>query len=150
MNELVILLVEDNRRDAELITEALKEGCGPHRLILAKDGDEALRFIKNQPTLVLLDLNIPKVHGIDVLKHIRRDPSTRMIPTIIFTNSKSEEDVFACYSNFCNAYIRKPLGFDEITDVLQATNLFWFQTATLPKPPPPQTGPTIRPPVPES
>ena len=130
-----ILLVEDNKRDAELIAEALKESLTPHTLTLATDGEEALRILQQfQPHVVFLDLNLPRVSGLDVLRQIRQSPALRSLPVIILTNSRSQEDVQTCYDEFCNAYIRKPLGFDRITEVLTATSAFWFKVATLPKP----------------
>lgn len=136
MNEVAILLIEDNKRDAELIAEALKESQVPHRLTLAVDGEEALRLLRgtDQPHLVLLDLNLPKVSGVDVLRAIRQDPILRLTPVIILTNSRSEDDVETCYAACCNAYVRKPLGFDRITKMMDATAQFWFGAATLPRP----------------
>ena len=134
--EVDILLVEDSRVDAELIVEALKDAGIPHRLDLVYNGEEALRNLRTRevrPDIVLLDLNLPKVPGIEVLKAIKQDPNLRVIPVIILTNSTSPDDVTRCYSHFANAYIRKPIGFDGLTATISITGQFWFQTACLPQ-----------------
>lgn len=133
--EVDILLVEDSRVDAELVAEALKDASIPHRLDLVFNGEEALKNLRSRevrPDLILLDLNLPKVPGIEVLKAVKQDPNLRMIPVIILTNSTSPDDVLRCYSHFANAYIRKPIGFDGLTATINITGQFWFQTATLP------------------
>jgi CheY-like chemotaxis protein len=133
--EVSILLVEDNRTDAELIVEALKDSKLKYLLELASDGEKALECLYREnyrPHIVLLDLNLPKKSGIEVLTEIRRDPYLRSIPVIILTNSKSQEDVVRAYENYCNAYIRKPLGFDGLLSMLRITERFWFGIATLP------------------
>lgn len=135
LGEVTILLVEDSKVDAELIAEALKDSQLPHRLDLARDGQEALDLLQGQeerPHLVLLDLNLPKVSGLEVLKAMRRDPKLRIVPVIVLTNSHYQEDVARCYANYCNAYIRKPLGYDGLATTIQQTSDFWFKTATLP------------------
>lgn len=154
LEELHILLIEDNATDIELITEALKEV--PHGYILesATDGEVGLQRLYSteiKPNLILLDLNLPKKSGLEVLKEIKKDASLRAIPVIILSNSKSEDDIVLAYASHCNAYVRKPLGFDELSKcVLEITN-FWFRCAILPKqtavpvtsltnPPAPQTG----------
>jgi two-component system, chemotaxis family, response regulator Rcp1 len=133
--EVNILLVEDNRTDAELIAEALKDSQIQHHLELASDGEQAMEYLYREdykPHLVLLDLNLPKKSGLEVLKEIRRDPFLRPTPVIILTNSRSQDDVVRSYSSFCNAYIRKPLGFEGLLATIRSTGRFWFGTATLP------------------
>jgi len=145
--EADILLVEDNRTDAELIAEALKDSGLSHRLDIVTDGAEAIKVLKEpeKPHLVLLDLNLPKKSGLEVLKVMKRSPKLSLIPTIILTNSKSKEDVAKCYRAHCNAYIRKPIGFDALLTVIESTIRFWLRTATLANEPP-ISKLTIRPP----
>lgn len=131
--EVTILLVEDSQTDRELISEALKDTKLKHRLHLAVDGEEALQFLQSErPDLILLDLNLPKKSGLDVLKTMKQDPTLRAIPVIILTNSTAPADVESCYASCANAYIRKPLGFDGFVDVFRTISRFWFQVATLP------------------
>lgn len=135
MTEVDILLVEDNRVDADLVTEALKDAGILHRLDIVSDGEAALRNLRTRetlPDLVLLDLNLPKLHGIEVLKAIKTDPVLRVIPVIVLTNSTSPDDVAACYSHYANAYIRKPIGFDGLTTMISIAGQFWFKTVVLP------------------
>lgn len=135
MSEVDILLIEDSRVDAQLVAEALKDAGILHRLDLVSDGEEALRHLRERerrPDLVLLDLNLPKVHGLEVLKAIKADPLLRVIPVIVLTNSTAPDDVAACYANFANAYIRKPIGFDGLTATISITGQFWFKTVVLP------------------
>ena len=101
LGEVTILLVEDSKVDAELIAEALKDSNLPHHLDLARDGQEALDLLRSReerPHLVLLDLNLPKIGGLDVLKTMRRDPKLRIIPVIVLSNSQYQEDVARCES----------------------------------------------------
>lgn len=136
--EADILLVEDNRTDAELIAEALKDSGLSHRLDIVTDGAEALKALKepDKPHLVLLDLNLPKKSGIEVLRHMKRSPKLSLIPVIILTNSKSRDDVVRAYRAHCNAYVRKPIGFDALLAVIESTIRFWLRTATVANEPP--------------
>lgn len=132
-----ILLVEDN--DAELMMEVIKEAFVgiPHQLNLVVNGEQALQRLRTRdthPDLVLLDLNLPIVSGIEVLITMKKDPKLRGIPVIIMSNSQSQEDVARCYNSYANAYVRKQIGFEQMTAQLQVTGTFWFQTATLPVP----------------
>jgi CheY-like chemotaxis protein len=134
-----ILLVEDTLSDAELIKEALKEAVPHHHLDTVTDGEAALKFLQatsNRPHLILLDLNLPKKGGLEVLREIRydTDPSLSTTPVIILTNSKSKKDVFNAYNSGCNAYLRKPISFEGLTDLLQTLGRFWFDCAILPEP----------------
>jgi len=135
MSRFRILLVEDNPRDAELVGLALKESGIGHKLHVSVDGELALQYLKDKkpgPDLVLLDLNIPKYSGIEVLKKIREDERLRALPVVVLTNSNSTEDVRLAYLNGCNAYIRKPLGFDALQKTVEVIQQFWFHTSTLP------------------
>ncbi len=136
MSEVNILLVEDNRRDAHLVREALKDSCIDHVLEVVTDGDAAMQLLYSaefRPHIILLDLNLPKKTGIEVLKEIKRDSSLRPIPVIVLTNSRSEDDVVLAYASYCNAYVRKPLGFDGLLDTINRIGQFWFVSATLPQ-----------------
>ena len=101
---------------------------------------------------MLLDLNLPKITGVEVLKTIRRDPKLRVVPVVILTNSRSQDDIIRCYANFCNAYIRKPIGYDGLASTIQQTGDFWFKPVSLPNevvsaPPtslPPPTPPKVK------
>lgn len=135
MSEVDILLVEDSRVDAQLIAEALKDVGISHRLDIASDGEEALRNLRSRetkPDLVLLDLNLPKLPGIEVLRAIKQDPNLRVIPVVVLTNSSAPDDVTECYMQHANAYIRKPIGFDGLTATFHIAGQFWFKTAVLP------------------
>lgn len=130
-----ILLVEDSLIDADLIAEAFEDAQFPHSLTSVQDGEAALQVLSQvafPPHLVIMDLNLPKLSGVEVLKAMRSDPSLRTVPVIMLTNSQSQDDVLQCYANFCNAYIRKPIGFTDLAAAIKATGDFWFRTATLP------------------
>lgn len=128
-----ILLVEDDATAVELIREALSDSTFDHELAVASDGEEALAMLQAEmPNLVLLDLNLPKRSGLEVLQVIRQDTSLKALPVIVLTNSKAQEDVLAAYSFHANAYVRKPLGFENLVKVVNATGEFWFEVATLP------------------
>lgn len=137
MSEVHILIVEDNYKDVELISEALKEISDRIIIETAADGDTALQYlygVENKPTLILLDLNLPRMSGLEVLKEIKKDSGLKIIPVIILTNSKSEDDVVLAYASHCNAYVRKPLGFTALIDCIRSLDQFWFKVASLPRP----------------
>lgn len=143
MNEdlVEILLVEDNPGDARLCQEALKESKIVNNLYIAKDGQEALDYIfkKNSfenvttPDLILLDLNLPKVNGIDVLDAIKKNDKTTSIPVVILTSSKAEEDIVKSYQLHANSYITKPLDFNQFLEIVKQINQFWLGIVKLPK-----------------
>jgi len=133
-----ILLAEDNATDAELISEAFKECRLDYQLQTVSTGEEAIRVLHLQdrnPDLFLLDLNLPKKGGLEVLREVRSDFRLATLPIIILTNSQSDEDILQAYGEGCNAYVRKPLGFDELVAAIQSLEEFWFETATLPNTP---------------
>lgn len=133
--EVDILLVEDNVADVHLVTEALREARIPHKLDLACDGEAALANLRARtihPDLVLLDLNLPKLSGIEVLKAIKQDPALRVISVVVLSNSTAPPDVSECYLSYANAYIRKPQGFAAYTKTMTQVGEFWFQTVVLP------------------
>ena len=135
MTEANILLVEDSQQDALLVKEALLDTGLSHNLRTASNGEDALQILYSteyRPNIVLLDLNLPKMSGLEVLKEMKRDSGLRPIPVIILTNSMSEDDVIRAYASHCNAYVRKPLGFDNLMANLSCICQFWINTATLP------------------
>ncbi len=135
--EVDIFLVEDSASDAELIREALTECELPYRLEIVTDGERAIEYLKAQterPHLMLLDLNLPKVGGMEVLKAVKRDPRLRVIPVVVLSNSTSQDEVLKCYCNFANAYLRKPVGFDSLVEAMRIVCSFWFQAVLLPRP----------------
>jgi len=135
-----ILLVEDNAGDVRLTREALREADVTVELVAVPDGEQALAFLRNQgdhegvgrPDLILLDLNLPKKNGLEVLEEIKGDPELRRTPVIMLTTSSSARDVAACYDRGVNCYVVKPLDLDDFTGLVQAINRFWFEVARLP------------------
>lgn len=141
MNEIQILLVEDNEGDILLTLEAFKEMKVKNTVTVVKDGVEAIEFLKNRgeansltmPDLILLDINMPKLNGIEVLEFIKKDEKFRKIPVVMLTTSSSQEDISACYDKFANCFITKPMDFGRFMDVVEQIETFWFTTAQLPK-----------------
>ena len=135
-----ILLVEDNPADVRLTKEALKEGKVYSNLHWAKDGVEALEFLRRQgkhagaprPDIVLLDLNLPKKDGREVLSEIKQDEDLRAIPVVILTTSKAEEDVLRSYDLHANCYVTKPVDLEKFIVVIQSIDRFWLNVVTLP------------------
>jgi len=139
-----ILLVEDNPDDEALTIRALTKNNMLNDVTVAHDGAEALRLLfadhsVDLPGLILLDLSLPKVDGLEVLSRIRADQRTRLIPVVILTTSKEQEDVLAGYSGGANAYVRKPLKFADFTEAMNVLGMFWL---LLSEPPPDFTGPS--------
>lgn len=135
-----ILLVEDNPGDARLAAEAFKEGTVPTRLHVVQDGIEAMSFLRRQgpyeqaprPDLVLLDLNLPRKDGREVLAEIKEDGHLRRIPVIVLTTSQAESDVTRSYELHANCYIVKPVDFDRFIDVVKGIEDFWCSLVKLP------------------
>lgn len=133
MTRRSILLVEDNPDDEMLTLRALKRNNIVNPVIVARDGAEALDRIFSEtsnggpaPGLVLLDLKLPKVDGLEVLRRIRADERTRIIPVVILTGSKLEEDILAGYREGANAYVRKPVNFGDFAEAVKTLGLFWL------------------------
>ena len=136
MNHKVILLVEDNPRDEALTLRALKKSNIINDLIVARDGVEALDYLFGtgahaadppvMPQLVLLDLKLPKVDGLEVLRRIRENESTRRLPVVIFTSSSEEEDMFKSYDLGANSYVRKPVESEEFAEATKQLGLYWL------------------------
>ena len=136
---LKILLVEDSAGDVRLIREALKESPISVQVIVAHDGIEAMEYLHQAelglavlPDLVLLDLNLPRKNGREVLAEIKGSPHLRQIPVLVMTSSRSEEDIDDAYSLNANCYITKPSDLEDYVDVVRSIENFWFLTATLP------------------
>ena len=135
-----ILLVEDNPGDVRLTQEALKEGKVLNRMSVARDGVEAMAFLHREgeyaqaerPDLILLDLNLPRMDGREVLAEIKADKALRRIPVVILTTSKAEEDVLRTYDLHANCYITKPVDLDQFISVVDAINNFWLTIVKLP------------------
>ncbi|AIS31793.1 MULTISPECIES: response regulator [Methanobacterium] len=137
MDELEILLVEDNPTDAELTMRALKRKNLANKLVWVKDGEEAIDFIYAQgqfadrdpedlPRLILLDLRMPKVDGLEVLKHIKADERTRRIPVVVLTSSQEDQDVVESYKLGVNSYVSKPVEFDDFIEAVSTLGLYWM------------------------
>jgi two-component system, chemotaxis family, response regulator Rcp1 len=139
MKLLKILLVEDSPSDVRLTREALKDSPVPVQITVARDGVEAMDYLQqaklgfaDRPDLVLLDLNLPRKNGREVLAEVKSSPALKQIPVVVLTSSKSEEDISEAYSLNANCYITKPGDLTEYVNVLKAVEDFWFFTATLP------------------
>lgn len=136
MNDIRILLVEDNEGDIILTTEALKEGKIKNEIIVAKDGQEALDLLYTTsalPDLILLDINLPKVNGLEVLHAIKTDDRLRTIPVIMLSTSGAENDILTSYNNYANCFITKPVDFNSFMDVVRTIEDFWISIVKLPK-----------------
>jgi len=140
MRPIEILLVEDNPGDARLTREALSQSKVSNNLHHARDGEEAMRFLKREgqfaraptPDLVLLDLNLPRRDGREVLEDVKRDPLLKHIPIVILTSSEAEEDILRSYRLHANCFITKPVDLEQLTKVVQAIEQFWFTLVKLP------------------
>jgi two-component system, response regulator len=137
MTEHVILLVEDNSSDEELTLRALRKSNIMNRVVIARDGAEALdylfrrgehaeRSVDEVPQVVLLDLNLPKLGGLDVLRSIRADARTRMLPVVILTSSNEDKDLVGGYSCGANSYIVKPVDFTQFSEAVRQLGLYWL------------------------
>jgi len=130
-----ILLVEDNHKDIELTLEALEENNLVNRVIVARDGVEALEYLqcegkfssrkKGNPAVILLDNKMPRMNGIEVLEAIRIDPALKMIPVVMLTSSREEPDLKRCYELGVNAYVVKPVNFKDFIDAVKHVGVFW-------------------------
>lgn len=136
-NGVEILLVEDNPNDVELTLHALKKNNLSNPIQIARDGAEALDFIfgegkfkgrdpHHQPRVVLLDLKLPKVDGLEVLKRVKSDPRTQTIPVVVLTSSSEERDIVESYKLGVNSYIRKPVDFEQFTEAVRTLGLYWL------------------------
>ena len=136
-NPVEILLVEDNPNDVELALHALKRNNLSNPIHIARDGAEALEFVfrtgkfadrspEDNPRVVLLDLKLPKVDGMEVLKQIKENPQTRAIPVVVLTSSREERDIVESYNLGVNSYIVKPVDFEQFTEAVRNLGLYWL------------------------
>ena len=138
---ITILLVEDNPGDVRLVQEIFREGKICNKLEVTRDGEEAMTFLhqkgtyKNapRPDLILLDLNLPKKNGSEVLVEIKDDERLRRIPVVILTASQAEEDIARAYNHYANCYLTKPIDLEQFIDVVQAIKSFWLSIVQLPE-----------------
>ena len=134
-----ILLVEDNLADAKLTMVTIKENLPNVNLNIVTNGIEAIDFLtnvennSNKPDLILLDINLPKKNGFEVLSEIKQNPFLKSIPVIMLTSSKADEDISLAYNLHANCYITKPLDFIKFVEVVKSIENFWFNLAKLPK-----------------
>lgn len=144
-NKVEILLVEDNPNDVELTLHAFKSNNVSNLIYVVRDGAEALEFIfcegeyadrsfENSPKLILLDLKLPKVNGLEVLERIRNDERTKTIPVVILTSSDEEKDVVQSYKLGVNSYIRKPVDFEKFSNVVKKLGYYWLLLNITPPP----------------
>jgi two-component system response regulator len=134
----LILLIEDNESDELLTVRALQKAQVAKEIVVVRDGEEALAYLfgtgayagrdtSQLPTVVLLDLNLPKIGGLDVLRRVRADERTRHLPVVVLTSSGEDRDVVQSYQLGANAYVRKPVDFNEFAQATKALGLFWLQ-----------------------
>jgi two-component system, response regulator len=144
-NEIEILLVEDNPDDLEMTTRALRKANLANHIQVARDGAEALDFIfcqgahtgrriESVPKVILLDLKLPKIDGLEVLKRIKGDPRTKIIPVVVLTSSREQNDVIESYHLGVNSYIVKPMNFERFATAVQELGMFWLLLNQPPKP----------------
>jgi CheY-like chemotaxis protein len=139
-NPINILLVEDNPADARLIKEVFKDTKTKNRLYVVKDGVEAMAFLNQEvdyvdiprPDVILLDLNLPRKDGREVLKELKEDNILKRVPIVILTTSSAEEDIIKTYNNHANCYITKPVDFDQFLKVINSIEDFWLSVVKLP------------------
>jgi CheY-like chemotaxis protein len=147
MNSRILLLVEDSPSDIKLTRRALQQSRITNRLVVAEDGVEALdylfatgahagRDVGDLPSLILLDLKLPRVDGMEVLRKIRADERTRRLPVVILTSSQEEQDIIASYDLGANSYIRKPVDFTQFAEAVRQLGLYWLVVNE----PPPEAG----------
>lgn len=134
----LVLVVDDEDSDVRLLVEAFREAGLPHRLDGCHDGEGALAYLRDpskaRPDLILLDINLPRKNGHEVLAAIRSDDSLAVIPVLMLTSSAADRDVTAAYRGFANGYVVKPVDVEALLDVARTIDAFWFKLARLPKP----------------
>jgi CheY-like chemotaxis protein len=135
-----MLLVEDNPGDVRLIVEGLRDRTVRHNLHVVHDGVEALEFLRRKgrfvdavrPDLILLDLNLPRMDGREVLGEVKSDPDLKTIPVVVLTTSRAEQDILQSYQLHANCYVTKPVDLEEFLEVIKSIEEFWLTTVTLP------------------
>ncbi len=136
----LIFLVEDNKADVRLIEEALKNSVIPHEIVSVRNGVEAMAYLRKEgeyaeaqrPDLILLDLNLPRKDGREVLAEIKADPNLKRIPVVVLTTSKNEDDIFHSYDLHVNCYITKSRNLTQLFEIVKGIEEFWLKTVTLP------------------
>jgi CheY-like chemotaxis protein len=139
-----ILLVEDNDQDEKLILRALRKVNLANQVDVARDGQQALDYLLAEgefagrtgqplPTVVLLDINLPRISGLDVLKRLRADPRTHLLPVVVLTSSDEEQDRLSSYEDGANSFVRKPLDFGEFAETVARMGVYWLATNIPPK-----------------
>ncbi len=139
MKDIYVLLVEDNPGDAELTRQALASSRLSIDLAVVDDGEKALQYLRREgrygdvtrPDLLLLDLNLPKLSGEEVLRELKTDPELRSLPVVILTSSEAETEISRCYAEGANCYVVKPVEFSSFLDAVSAIERFWFSVASL-------------------
>lgn len=137
MQEKIILLVEDNPDDEELTIRALRKANVANEIVVVRDGSEALEYLfctgayatrdqTRMPTVVLLDLKLPKLNGIDVLRHMRADTRTLLTPVVVLTSSSEDEDMLDSYKSGANSYVRKPVDFTAFAEAVTQLGIYWL------------------------
>ena len=143
MREKMILLVEDNPDDEALTMRALKQSKLANEIVITRDGNEALEFlfatgryegrdVSHTPAVVLLDLKLPKLSGLEVLQRLRADPRTKLTPVVVLTSSSEDEDMLRSYELGANSYVRKPVVFGKFADAVSQLGLYWVLLNQLP------------------
>jgi len=136
----VIFLVEDNKADVRLIEEALKHSVVPHAIVAVRNGVEAMAYLRQEgeyaeaprPDIILLDLNLPRKDGREVLAEIKADPNLKRIPVVVLTTSRNEDDIFHSYDLHVNCYITKSRNLSQLFEIVKGIENFWLKTVTLP------------------
>ena len=143
MKERIILLVEDNPDDEELTIRALRKNGIANELVVARDGVQALDYLfgrgewagrdtSTMPAVVLLDLKLPRIDGLEVLERMRSDPRTELVPVVVLTSSREEQDILKSYSLRVNSYVRKPVDFTQFTDAVKHLGMYWLLLNEIP------------------
>lgn len=143
MESKIILLVEDNPDDVKLTLRAFKRNNIMNEVVVVRDGEEALAWLFREgphaerdadlsPSVVLLDLKLPKIPGLEVLRRMRSDDRTRLLPVVVLTSSKEDQDMVESYRNGCNSYVRKPVDFDRFVEAVRHLGLYWLVLNELP------------------
>ena len=141
MKEIQILLVEDNEGDIVLTLEAFEDAYLKNSVAVVRDGEEAIQYLTKQgdyqnalvPDIILLDINLPKIDGKEVLSYIKKHDKLKCIPVVMLTTSSSEKDILESYDGYANCYITKPMDFTKFIDVIRSIESFWMTLVQLPK-----------------
>lgn len=140
LTKIEILLVEDSEPDILLTQEAFADACVPNRLNVAYDGEEALQFLRREnkyhhsprPDIILMDINMPRKNGLEVLEEIKKDPKLMAIPVLMLTTSQAEEDIKKAYAHHASGYVIKPIGFEDFVTAIKAFEAFWMKFVRFP------------------